>query len=100
MLCADSSRALFLFGRYAVGGLGLMGNGSLMTLTMLKLIAVEVAPISWLALTIYADAAGLLQLKPFVLPCRVMRVACGRCRALHVCVCVCARARPECQISC
>ena len=100
MLCADSSRALFLFGRYAVGGLGLMGNGSLMTLTMLKLIAVEVAPISWLALTIYADAAGLLQLKPFVLPCRVMRVACGRCRALHVCVCVCVRARPECQISC
>ena len=43
--------------RYAIGGLGLMSNGMLMVLTMLKLIAVELAPLSWLALTIYA---GLL----------------------------------------
>ena len=42
----------------------MIGNGLLMTMTMLKLIAVEVAPISWLALTIYADVAGNLNPTP------------------------------------
>ncbi|EKX32499.1 hypothetical protein GUITHDRAFT_166693 [Guillardia theta CCMP2712] len=47
------------FAWYASGGLGLIGNSSLMVLTILKLIAVEMAPLAWFCITIYADFASV-----------------------------------------
>mmetsp|Transcript_40241 Transcript_40241/g.95544 ORF Transcript_40241/g.95544 Transcript_40241/m.95544 type:complete len:392 (+) Transcript_40241:238-1413(+) len=47
------------FAWYASGGLGLMGNGAMMVLTILKLIAVEVAPLAWTTVTVYADVTDV-----------------------------------------
>ena len=74
-----------------------------MALTMLKLIGVELAPIAWIALTIYADVNGAEQVagsrQGFLL--QPISHDLGReggmeCECVSVCVCVCVRERDAC----